>query len=254
MSPDIHRLRLAEQHDSEIAEFRTLSGWAIAGLIMGLLSPLALLGPMLWVVPMAGLTINGWALWQIKKNAPALMGRKAALAGVWFSICFLVAGPSDWFYYRRLICAEARQVALLWFDLLAKNRPEMAFQLTLHIQNRRPLDERIWNFYKDSQKWREELKNYVAPSKPGKPPRLVRTLLALGDAAKVSYICTFGQFRTNTEEIARQLYAVTFVDSGEQKTFFVAIELAPIRMDNGHVAWRIISTQGGVNPDYQESS
>jgi hypothetical protein len=254
MSRDVHQFQLTDGHDAHAAEYKSLSGWAVGGLIFGLLSPAALVDPLLWAVPIAGITISCWALWQIKQNAPELLGRKAALAGAWFSVFFLAAGCSDWFYYRWRIENEARQVALFWFELLAKNRPEMAFQLTLSTQHRQPLDARIWEFYKNSETWRKALKNYVAQGKPEEPPRLVRTLLALGDSAQVRYLSTLSRLYVESQEYLTQLYAVTFTESGQKKTFFVNIQLARIRLGNGRAAWQIINAQGGVGLDGKKPS
>jgi hypothetical protein len=254
MSQDSHQLRLTEPTDTQFAEYKSLSGWAVAGLIFGLLSPAALVVPMLWSVPLAGLIINSWALWKIKQNYPSLLGRKAAMLGAWLSLLFVVAGISDWFYYRWRIQAEAQQVALFWFDLLAKNRPELAFQLNLSSAVRQPLDARIWEFYKDSERWRTALKNFVAEGKPDQPPQLVRTLLALGDSAQVRYLSTLSQVRLDSDESLNQLYAVTFVQSGEKKTFLVNVQLLRSRLSNGHAFWQILGAQGGVGLDGKKTS
>jgi hypothetical protein len=249
MSPEIRQFRLAETTDEKLAEYRSLSGWAVTGLIFGLLSPLALVDPLLWTVPIAGVLVCGRALWIIKQNAPELVGRKLALAGLWLIVLSLTAAPADWLCYRWRMRSEARQTALFWFELLAKNRPEMAYQLTLTSKFRQPLDERLWAFYQDTNKfkWLTILKNYVAPAKPDEPPRLVRTLLALGDSAQVRYLKTLDQQYIGSEEVLDQLYAVTFDDSGQKKTFFAAVRLARERTGNDHASWTIIDAQGGVD-------
>jgi len=256
MSPDVRQSRLTEPTDAQLAEYRSISGWAVVGLIFGLLSPLALAGPLLWAVPLAGLIICGRALLRIRQNASNMIGRKAALAGLWLAVFSLAAVPSDLFYYRWRISGEATQVGLFWFELLAKNRPEMAFQLTLSPTQRRPLDERIWDFYVDvgKNRWRTALKNYVAPAKPDEPPQLVRTLLALGDSAEVRYLSTLNQANTDSDDLLDQLYAVTFNESGEKKTFLVTIRLVHARISNNRAAWRIVNTQGGVDLNGQKPS
>jgi len=123
--------------------------------------------------------------------------------------------------------------------------------LTLVPQKRHALDERIWDFYvdsdKDKVKWFTELKNYVAPGKDEKSPNLVRSLLALGDSAEVRYLGTFDQFYVESMYIVDQLYAVTFVESGEKKTFFVTVRLARHGASGDRATWRIVYAQGGVD-------
>jgi hypothetical protein len=223
----------------------------VAGLIIGLLSPVALADPLLWAVPIAAGLVCVRAFGQIKQKAPAMIGRKAALVGLWLAVFSFTAAYSDWVYFRWRIRDEARQAALFWFDLLAKNRPELAFQLTVLPRQRHALDERIWDFYVDSEqdkvKWFTNLKNYVAPGKTEESPNLVRTLLALGDSAEVRYIGTLDLFYVESQYIVDQLYAVTFVESGEKKTFFVTVRLARHGASGVHAVWRIIYAQGGVD-------
>ncbi|MGD0382651.1 MAG: hypothetical protein ABSA77_03950 [Thermoguttaceae bacterium] len=251
MSPDIRQPRVTEQTDVELAAYRSISGWAVAGLVIGLLSPLALVDPLLWAMPIAAGIVCVRAFSQIRQNAPAMIGRKAALAGLWLAVFSFSAAYGDWLYYRWRIRDEARQTALFWFELLAQNRPELAFQLTLHPQQRRPFDERIWDFYVDSEKdkvkWFTALKNYVAPGKEGEPASLVRTLLALGDSADVRYLGTLDQFFVESQYVVDQLFAVTFTESGGKKTFFVSIRLARIGASDEHAGWRIVGAQGGVD-------
>ena len=152
MSPDVHQPRLIEPSDAELAEYRSISGWAIVGLIIGLLSPLALVDPVLWAVPIAGAIVCIRAFRQIKQEAPAMIGRMAAWAGLWLVVFSMAAATSDLLYYRWIIRDQARQAAMYWFELLAKNRPEFAFQLTLAPLERHALDERIWDFYVDYEK------------------------------------------------------------------------------------------------------
>jgi hypothetical protein len=240
-------VRLNEPTDADVAAYHSLSGWAVAGLIAGAISILALVDPWLWTIPIAAIYICCRALWKIHQNAPILLGRKLALAGLWLSVFSIAAASGDWFYYRQRVGDEARQTALFWFDLIARNRPEAAFQLTLVPQQRHALDEQLWDFYKNSEKMRTELENYVAPPKPEEPPRLVRTLLALGDAAKTRYFKTIAQVSDGPFYVIDQLYAVTFDDAGEKKTFFVMVRLGRMTMSNGRASWRILGAEGGFD-------
>lgn len=254
MYPDTNHLRLAEPTDAQIADYRSISGWAVAGLILGLISPLALVDPLVWAVPVAAILVCGWAFIQIKQNTPAMIGRKAALAGLWLAVFSLTAASGDWLYFRWCIRGEASQVAMYWFQLLAKNQPEYAFQLTLPPLQRQPFDERIWDFYNDTDMWRKALKDYVAPGKTEEPPQLVHTLLALGDSAQVRYVKTLNQFYIGPENVLDQLYAVTLVDAGEKKTFFVNMRLSRITLNNGRADWRIVGAQGGVDANGNATS
>ena len=78
---------------------------------------------------------------------------------------------------------------------------------------------------------------------------LVRTLLALGPKAQVGFYRTVGQSHNNDRDEVDQLYAVTYEEDGERKSFFVSVHLQRTKLSDGAASWRIISTQGGVRPE-----
>jgi hypothetical protein len=78
MSPDNRQHRVTEPTDDQVAEYRPISGWAVAGLLIGLLSPLAMVDPLLWAVPIIAGAVCIRAFGQIKQKAPVMIGRKAA--------------------------------------------------------------------------------------------------------------------------------------------------------------------------------
>jgi hypothetical protein len=237
--------RFAEERDPDVAEYRRLSGAAVGALALGLLSPVALVDRVAWCVPVAGILVGGYAIWQIWRNAPTLSGRKMAIWGLWLSFCFAAAAPADWLFCRYLIRQEAKQYAGLWFDLLASGRPESAYQLSASLKDRQPLDDRLWEYYRNNPaEWRK-LDSYVAPAKEGEEPRPIRTLLALGKSATARYLDTLQQFDDAGAEVLHLRYAVTFDDAGMKKTFFLVVQLVRLSSEDGRAVWRI----NGVNPE-----
>ncbi len=61
------------------------------------------------------------------------------------------------------------------------------------------------------------------------------------------YLGTLDLFYVESKYIVDQLYGVTFVESGEKKTFFVVVRLARHCVDGDHAVWRIVYAQGGVD-------
>jgi len=233
---------LTDHQDDEIAEYRALSVSAVVGLILGLLSVLALVDPLVWLLPLAGVLVSALAMGKIARAAPALTGRKAALAGLVLSVLFGSAAVTDWVTYRALARSEARQFALLWFELLAQREPKKAFQLTLPPRERHPLDEGLTQFYREGPRWHRLLLDYV--ERP-----VVRTLLALGPRAVVRYYETGGQESGGDRDKLYQVFAVTFDDGGEKKTFFVGLTLHRIDLESGRAAWQIFDTHTGFTPE-----
>ena len=166
----------------------------------------------------AGDAAERLALRRIRRSEPGLTGRKMALAGLLLSLAFLAAAPTDWFAYRWRVRREAAEFAGSWLHFLTTDEPQKAFQLTLPPAGRQPLDDRLWAVYRDTPKLRQGLENYV------KVP-LVRTLLALGPKARVRFFDTAGQTSGDREDVVELIYAVSYEEQGEQKSFLVAVQM-----------------------------
>jgi len=241
---EVYQSRLNLPDDADSKQYRAVSAFAIAGLLVGLLSLLALVSPLLWALAIVGVLVNFKALERIKKNAPALLGRKAALAGLALSTIGLTAAPADWIVYRSLVRQEARQFAEMWFDYLRADQPQKAYQLTASPTTRDAIDDNLWDLYREGGDGRNMLRSYVHSPE-------IRTLLALGDKATVRYYATESQWSDSERDRVYQTYAVTYADSDGLKTFFVGLLLdRTIHPPTGHAYWQISRTFGGVKPSY----
>ncbi len=243
MRPSVPDIHITDSQDAEFAEYRALPGQAVVGLIFGLLSPLALVSPMLWIVPVVGVFFGGWALRRIQKHPAEYTGRTLAWAGLSFSLLLAAAAPTDWLVFRRMVRDEARQFSAQWFHYLADDRPapEKAFQLTLPPQSRQPLGGSLWGYYRGTPKQRQALEGYVQTP-------LVRTLLALGPKAVVRFYDTIGQAHDDNEDFVEQCYAVTYEEGGELKSFFVGVQMQRTKVSDGASDWRVVQAAGGVKP------
>jgi hypothetical protein len=244
MRPSVPEIHITDPHDADLAKYRVLAGQAILGLLFGLLAPLALVDPMLWGMPALGVIFSGWALRRIRKNVPAMTGGKMALTGLVLSLFFLSAAPANWLVYRSTIRNEARQFAELWFKYLTHDEPQKAYQLMIGPQFRRPLDDRLWDYYRSDPESRKSLEECL--ERP-----LIRTLLALGQRGQVRFYQTIGQTRRRNAERISQLYAVTYEEKNERKSFFVLLQMARTKLPGGGADWYIDIDQsaGGVRPE-----
>ena len=242
MRPSVPDVHITDSQDVELAEYRSLAGQAVLGLIFGLLAPLAMVDPMLWSIPVLGLCFSWWALRRIQSGDTGIAGRKMAITGLAFSLLFLAAAPADWLVYRWLVRNEARQFSALWFEYMTQDEPQKAFQLTTRPQTRRPLDDKLWAYYRNDPRQREKLESYVQDP-------TVRTLLALGPKAQVRFYQTASQERDGKSDLVAQWYAVTYEEKNERKSFFVRVRMLRSLFADGKAGWRILKTEGGGRPD-----
>jgi hypothetical protein len=239
--PSPGTFRLSEADDANISQYHALSSLAVAGLVLAVLGPLAMLGPAFWVIPLAAVVASGAAMWRIVHNDPVLTGWKLAQIGLLLGIVLSVAAPVDWAVHRRMIRREARDFARLWFDALADDAPEKAYQLAVHPKLRQPLDNSLWDWYRHNQRWRLQLEKYVeAP--------LVRTLLALKTKAEVRYYYCAAQTTGEDGETVDLVYAVNYEDAEGQRTFFCNLGLERLHVDDGRVNWRLVHAEAGFRP------
>jgi hypothetical protein len=233
--PDVH---ITDSQDAELAAYHAVSGLAIVALVFGLLAPLSMIDPLLWILPVVGTVLGFVALRRIKKQSPALSGRGFAGIGLVVSVLFLVAGPTQWLTYRWQVRREALRFSEMYFANLADRKPEKAFQLALPPQQRQSLknDEQLWGFYRNNQKMRQGLENFV------KSP-VIRTLLALGrERAMIRFYETIDQQSDEgNRDIVKERFAVTYTDEqdGEKKTFFLDVQLMRQELPDHSADWSV---------------
>jgi hypothetical protein len=219
--------------------YRAVSGLAVAGLLAGLASPVALMGLLGWIVPAGGVLLNVLALARIARAGPALIGRKAALAGLVLSLLFAAAAVSRWYVGNRLLHNEAMRFAAVWFDALRQGNPQKAFQLTLDPQHRWPPGEDPRNFDRGNPRRHEQLQRYVL-----QPP--VRALLALGPKAQVRFCEAADQGQQDGHPWVQLTYAVTCDDPGGT-SFFLTLTLDRF-VAAGRTDWRLLGVEGDLPP------
>jgi len=175
---------------------------------------------------------------RIQRDPLALTGRRLAWVGLSLSLLVAAAAPTDWLIYRRIVRDEARQFSSLWLRCLTHDEPHKAHQLITPPQNRQPLNDHLWNYYRNNPRSRQSLEGYVQIP-------LVRTLLALGPRAVVRFYETAGQTQEDDIDVVEEVYAVTYEEEGETKSFFVVVQTLRMKLADGHADWLIGETKVG---------
>jgi hypothetical protein len=235
--------RMFDLADEEVVAYRGLSSLAVAGLLAGLLSPLAYLDSTLWLLPLAAASASGLALWRIAVQSPNLVGRKAALAGLLLGMTFLVAAPTSTAVYRYLIRREALQFAAGWIDAVRNGDVLAAHQLMLDPRKRAPPDVPLVPFYSQSDYHMKMLDMFKAQA-------VVRTLFALGRSATYRFYETDAEGSQEDGDYVKSTYAVTFADEQNQKkTFFITLGMSrKVDANSGRCDWTTGRVEGPVTP------
>ena len=245
MSANDHKpAHLAESPDFQaFTQYRSVCGLAIVGLLFGLLSPLALIDPAAWLVPLVAVIICWTAILRIRRHAAVMIGRKVAICGLVIAVLSGTTAVSQWFGRRSFVERQARGIAAAWFTLLANGQPLKAHQLNLIPTERKPLDGDLLDVYKREPKSREYLDKFL--KKP-----LVRTTLALGKKADIRFYKCEGTWGRFGKENVREIYSISFDDeNGKRKTFFASVLLrrSPPKQPD-EINWVVADFKGGVQP------
>ena len=144
---EIPHPRLSDSEDAEVAQYQAVSGLAVVALIFGLLAPLAMLHPSLWLVPLVCILLSLLALRQIARDFPARIGRKAARVGLTISVLSIAAAVSERATHPRLLDAEARRFTEYLFQYLREDEPYKAYQLRTPPGDRKPLNDPAWDVH-----------------------------------------------------------------------------------------------------------
>ena len=235
--------RMFDLADEEVVAYRGVSALALAGLIAGLLSPLAYLGSVLLLLPIAAAAASAVALWQIAAHESSLVGRKAALAGLLLGVTFLVAAPTSAAVYRYFICKEASQFASQWIEDVRRGDVLAAHELTVDPRRRAPPEASLAPFYSQSDYHKKILDGF-------KNEPVNRTLFALGASAQYRLYEAAYEGGMEAGDYARATYAVTCTDGGgERKTFFIALNMnRKIDATSGRCDWTIGRIEVPVRP------
>ena len=246
MSESGHTPPMFDAADEEVTRYRALSSLAVAGLLAGLLSPLAMFASLLWLLPLVAVVLSGVALRRIASRWPALAGRPAALAGLMLGAVFLVAAPVDDAVYRCLVRRQARQFAEIWIDAVRQGDKYKVHHLMLDPKRRLPPETNLPDYYSRNVKWQKMLKELDKD-------QTLQTLFALGMTAEIRFYKTAAEGRLGLADVVWQTYAVTYPDEQERpKSFFITLQMQrSVDTSSGRAEWTMAHVDSGVRPPGQ---
>jgi hypothetical protein len=185
----------------QVANYRTLSGLAIASLVFGLVSPVCFAAPVFLAIPLFGTALSLVALRRIAASDGALAGNWAAATGLALCIVSAAATVSYAQVTRFLHTSQARQLGQKWIELIVAGKTEEAFNLTV----RSTRDEAV-----------DPPANFLASTPQESPYEtfvknpLVQALTASGSGAEVRFAGTLAYTpQPNHQCIVQQQFDVT---------------------------------------------
>lgn len=199
---------------------------------------------MLWLAPLFGIAANLLALARLKQN-PNRVGRSAALAGLGLSVLFAVVPVAQMTTDYFLLRDQPRELGDRFLEYLRQDDPYKALMLRAVPDFRKSLDddEAMKLFFQNNKDAKKDLKKFVElPA--------ARTIMALGERAKIRYFATRGIGTLGDQAQVNYWYTVTFDDEqGKKKTFLVGLVMDRKPTQNPDLnPWRVQDFIGPINP------
>ena len=223
----------AEEPQDQFSAVCLTAVFALAG---GVLSLLCLVNHSFWPVPAATLALVLWAFWRIRRSEGRLTGTGLARLALALALIPLTAVPIQRCLYHRDLISQARE----FFPLVMKAAQEgdtVALSQFLKFQTSR---QTVTN---ETEYWKNQFDDQMggmAAQMLVRNPLLV-ALANLGENASVTYDRTVGigyNSKYDCDQICC-IYAVTYSEHNDKKTFFIRLDGVRTRDKKNHTAlWK----------------
>ena len=231
-----------EDAEGDESAYRSLSLTAVLGLLFGVVAVGGLWHPVFLPAAVVGLLLSATAVRRIATAIPPPVGRGAALAGLALSLIFGVATAASVVYRAVVLEREAQEIARAYLDYLTEGEYTAAQQLSQPEAKRARPQADLWDYYLSDAKAQAALRTFV--EQPA-----VRSLVSLGDRARVRHYQTESRERVRGIDTINQVYAVTYEDEGEERTFFISLKLIHAQDEiTRRYGWAVTDPLAGVLP------
>ncbi|MCA9119040.1 MAG: hypothetical protein H6822_17135 [Planctomycetaceae bacterium] len=120
----------------ELAGYRPLSPLAVVTCVAALASLLAIVHPLLWVIPVITIVLAVCTILRLTTNQTRYTGRNAAIAALCFASFVGVYAPAHILSRESALNREAEAKVRAWISLLQQGRIQEAHQLSLDVSDR----------------------------------------------------------------------------------------------------------------------
>jgi hypothetical protein len=127
-------------------EYRSVSALAVVAFALGILSLLALISPVLWIVPVAAVAVALIAI-RVIKNDPQKSGQRLATIGLFVAVCVGIWAVSYHFSREWYLFHKARQFADDWLAVVQDGNLYEAHQLHLPYVDRFEDKDKLAEYY-----------------------------------------------------------------------------------------------------------
>lgn len=226
--------------ETGVIEYRAVSGLAVLALFLGIISAAAMVGPILWSIPLIGVFVAMIAMRRIR-SSDDLAGWNIAFLGLLLALLFGIAAPARTISRQYWLTTRADEFCDRFFELLQQHKPYVAHQLRERPGVRKPLTEALPAAYEQDPESKKNFDKFVA-EEPAK------TLLDLGEKANVERAATEFIGRDDRSDHYAVTYRITFDDHRSPMDVVTAVKRS-LDTTTGRESWQIENISvNGVSP------
>lgn len=122
---------LSESAESQYEGYRSVSRMAVFALVLGVLSPAALIHPVLFAIPWIGLIVSWRALHNVARPDSSATGYGLAMGGFILAAVFGSWGPAKTVMEHTILTRQAREFCEDWIELVRDGRLQDAHRWML---------------------------------------------------------------------------------------------------------------------------
>jgi len=228
-----HDPGFSDAGEADLAQYRVVSPFAVVALLLGLSSFLALLQPLLVILPLLGIAASLIALRIIAADPSSRAGRTVALAALALAVAFAAATPAKNVSRNWIVKSRARRFATQWLELVRDGQLDRAHQLTLAAARRQSPEIPLAEFYLnnfDAARARTEFFNDTFAGE----------LAGLGQQGQLRFERVLRHEAIKGGDHIRQLYSLRFEESAGREPLSLRIGVQRDRDPvTGHGQWRV---------------
>ena len=204
--------------ETDAANYSQLSALALVAFCFGLASYFIFFTIWFGFLGILGTILGVLAVTHIRRSEGLLTGLAMAYLAIVLSMASLVSVSVMWPYYHYVVRQESDRFFRIWFTALEENNIPLARGMS-SVYWERPSTENHEKWWNDHYRLaHKDLHRYTENA-------LIRTLLALGKSAKVTYYKTLEVSTDDAKDRVTAVYAVTYPGADEKpETFFVKIK------------------------------
>jgi len=255
------RLEFDPTYEAPImADYRPFSRMAMAALPLALCSLLAVISPLLWVVPIIAVIVSVLAIRATCYGERKPLGRIPAMLALLFSLFVLGFAPAEYITSRSNMCAQAEQYGREWLELVRSGKLPEAYQLHLMYYDRVAPETDLEKYYEPNfPEGGSQLRKQISVNDPyGEMkdffmPRPLKELVAAGQ--KGHYELKSSAVVPDESEfpftIVELQYRFTYPDNGAEISLPLHIKMKRSLLPTGRKHWNVESATTGGNPPPQ---